>query len=80
MKNIFLVYVPPGNAEAMVHYEDNIRRKVSHERIYRYTPAALKDRLNHIFAGRPIAVWGSNASRTNRIFSCSVIASRLGVG
>lgn len=66
MKNIFLVYIPPGNAEAMVHYEDTIRRKITPERIYRFTHGALKDRLNHIFAGRPIAVWGSNASTVNR--------------
>lgn len=66
MKNIFLVYIPPGNAEAMVHYEDTIRRKVEPERIYRHIPGALKERLNKIFAGRPIAVWGSNDSAANR--------------
>lgn len=66
MKNIFLVYVPPGNAEAMVHYEDTIRHKVAPERIYRHVPGALKERLAHIFDGRPIAVWGSNDSPANR--------------
>jgi hypothetical protein len=66
MKNIFLVYIPPGNAEAMVHYEDTIHRKVAPERVYRFIRGALKERLNHIFGVRPIAVWGSNASASNR--------------
>ena len=66
MKNIFLVYIPPGNAEAMVHYEDTIRRKVAPERIYQHVSGTLKERLAHIFAGRYIAVWGSNDSSANR--------------
>ncbi|MCO6414559.1 MAG: hypothetical protein J5I92_17630 [Thiogranum sp.] len=50
----------------MVHYEDTIRKKVEPERIYRYVSSALKQRLDGIFSGRPIAVWGSNASTANR--------------
>ena len=28
MRNIFLLYIPPTNHEAVVHYEETIRRKV----------------------------------------------------
>ena len=66
MRNIFLVYIPPGNAEAMVHYEETIRQKVNPERIYRYIGADLRSRLMRIFGGRPIAVWGSQDSPANR--------------
>ena len=66
MRNIFLVYIPPGNAEAMVHYEETIRQKVSPERIYRYVGADLRGKLMRIFGGRPITVWGSQNSSANR--------------
>lgn len=66
MRNIFLVYIPPGNAEAVVHYEDTIRKKVPPEQIYRHIDGTLKERLEHIFGGRTIAVWGSNDSSANR--------------
>jgi hypothetical protein len=29
MRNIFILYMPPANMEAMVHYEDTIRKKVN---------------------------------------------------
>ena len=40
MRNIFILYMPLGNREAMVHYEDTIRKKVAPERIgfMRVTP------------------------------------------
>jgi hypothetical protein len=41
VKNIFLVYIPPSNAEAMVHYEETIRKKVLPERVYRYVDDSL---------------------------------------
>lgn len=66
MKNIFLLYIPPANHEAMVHYEDTIRRKVSPERIYRYVDQNLRRQLDSIFGGRHIAVWGSRDSDANR--------------
>lgn len=66
MRNIFLVYIPPGNAEAMVHYEETIRQKVSPERIYRHIGTDLRSRLARIFGERPIAVWGSQDSPANR--------------
>jgi len=65
-RNIFLVYIPPGNAEAMVHYEDTIRQKVTPDRIYQHAPDNLRANLQNIFKGRPIAVWGSRDSRANR--------------
>lgn len=66
MKNIFLVYIPPGNTEAMVHYEDTIRQKVSPDRIYTHIDSGLKGRLERIFGNRRVAVWGSNDSSANR--------------
>lgn len=66
MRNIFLLYIPPGNAEAIVHYEETIRQKVVPERIYRYVSPELRQRLEGLFRGRPIAVWGSRESGANR--------------
>ena len=66
MKNIFLVYIPPGNAEAMVHYEETIRQKVMPERIFRYIDDNLRSRLMRVFGTRPITVWGSKDSSANR--------------
>jgi hypothetical protein len=66
VKNIFLVYIPPGNAEAMVHYEETIRQKVMPERIFRHIDDNLRSRLMRIFGTRPITVWGSKDSSANR--------------
>jgi len=66
MRNIFILYMPPGNAEAMVHYEDTIRKKVMPERIFSQIDSALRRRLEATFGGRPIAVWGSRDSAQNR--------------
>ena len=66
MRNIFLMYIPPTNHEAVVHYEDTIRRKVAPDRIYRYVDQNLRRQLDDVFGGRPIAVWGSRDSQANR--------------
>ena len=66
MRNIFLVYMPPTNREAMVHYEETIRQRVVPERVFRYVAPDLKERLQRVFAGRPMAVWGSRDSSANR--------------
>ncbi len=66
MRNIFLIYIPLGNQEAMVHYEDTIRQKVSLDRIYKHIQPGLRERLERIFAGRRVAVWGSQDSSVNR--------------
>jgi hypothetical protein len=50
----------------MVHYEETIRRKVAPERIYRHVSPELRQRLESVFRGRPIAVWGSRDSGANR--------------
>lgn len=66
MRNIFLLYIPPANHEAVVHYEDTIRRKVMPDRIYRFVDQNTRRNLEDIFGGRPIAVWGSRNSNANR--------------
>lgn len=57
MRNIFIVYMPPGNREAMVHYEDTIKNRVSQERIFKYLDFNLQNKLRDVFGNRPIAVW-----------------------
>jgi len=66
MKNIFMLYMPPGNMEAMVHYEDTIRKKVEPERIYAHVESSVRRKLEQTFDDRRIAVWGSRNSRPNR--------------
>lgn len=66
MRNAFLLYMPPGNPEAMVHYEDTIKQKVPIHRLARFVPPEVKSRLISIFGGNPIAVWGSAAGPRNR--------------
>lgn len=66
MPNIFMLYMPPGNREAMVHYEDTIRQRVPLARISKYLPISLKQRLRDIFGDKPIAVWGSRDTVANR--------------
>jgi hypothetical protein len=66
MRNIFILYMPPGNAEAMVHYEDTIRRKVASTRILPHLDATLRKKLETIFGPNPIAIWGSRDSSANR--------------
>ncbi len=58
--------MPPGNYEAMVHYEDTIKNKVSPGRIYKYIDNNLRDRLQKIFGNGSIAVWGSRTGDNNR--------------
>lgn len=66
MRNIFILYMPPGNNEAMVHYEDTIKKKVQQERIFKYLDFNLQNKLKDIFGDRSIAVWGSRDSEANR--------------
>jgi hypothetical protein len=56
----------PGNNEQMVHYEDTIKNKVAHERIFRYIDFNLEITLRNVFGQKPVAVWGSRDSRANR--------------
>jgi hypothetical protein len=66
MRNIFILYMPPSNLEAMVHFEDTIQKKVAPDLIYSSVEPELKRRLQTIFGAKPIAVWGSNNSPVNR--------------
>jgi hypothetical protein len=66
MRNIFLLYIPLNNLEAMTHYADTIQRKVPFEQIRRFVSSTDGARLQHIFGNRPIAVWGSRDSAANR--------------
>jgi len=66
MSNVFLLYMPSGNAEAMVHYEDTIKQKVALGRITPHVSAGLRAKLLSIFGYSPIAVWGSAAGSRNR--------------
>jgi hypothetical protein len=66
MPNVFLIYMPPGNPEAMVHYEDTIKRKVPLGQIAPYVSAELRANLISIFGHAPISVWGSAGGPKNR--------------
>jgi hypothetical protein len=64
--NVFLLYMPPGNREAMVHYEDTIVKRVPLSRLSPFISDNLRNRLIGIFGPNPIAVWGSVAGSRNR--------------
>jgi hypothetical protein len=66
MRNVFLLYMPPGNAQAMVHYEDTIKKKVTLQRLSGFIGQDLRTRLISVFGSHPIAVWGSQAGSRNR--------------
>ncbi|HKS05368.1 MAG TPA: hypothetical protein VJR92_03560 [Gemmatimonadaceae bacterium] len=66
MSNVFLLYIPPGNHEARVHYEDTLVKRVPLERIGPFVKSDLKSRLRGIFGVNPIAVWGSQGGDGNR--------------
>jgi hypothetical protein len=66
IRNIFLVYMPPGNLEAMKHYQDTIRQRVSLDRVSRFVSRQEVGQLQHLFGGRPMAIWGSRDSSANR--------------
>lgn len=58
--------MPLTNSEAMVHYEDTIKHKVSQERIFKHIDHSLQNQLRDIFDQKPIPVWGSRDSTRNR--------------
>jgi hypothetical protein len=66
MHNVFFLYMPPGNAQAMVHYDDTIKQKVELGRISRLLSHDLKAKLVSVFGPNRIAVWGSQAGPRNR--------------
>ena len=67
MAGVFLLYMPPGNPEAMVHYEDTIRNKVAPQRIFQHVSPEIRATLISVFGIAPIAVWGSAGGPKNRI-------------
>lgn len=66
MRRVFLVYMPLGNAEAMRHYEDTIKTRVPMPRVAQYLTPNARSRLDKIFAGRPMAIWGSSGGKANQ--------------
>lgn len=66
MRNIFLLYMPQGNTEAMVHYQDTILNRVPLERMSPFLPSKLTAKLRGTFQTNPIAVWGSRPGPKNR--------------
>jgi hypothetical protein len=66
MPNVFLLYMPPGNPEAIVHYQDTIKNKVTVDRISRFLSGSERARLTSVFGNKRIAVWGSQAGPRNR--------------
>lgn len=66
MKKIFIMFIPLGNYEAVVHYEKTVKGRVSPDRIFKYVDFDLRQRLTGIFGNKPIAVWGSRDTENNR--------------
>lgn len=67
MANAFLLYMPPGNAEAMVHYQDTIKQGVALGRIFPHVSQRTQRQLVGIFGQGPVAVWGSTGGPRNRL-------------
>ena len=55
MTNISILFIPPGNYEARVHYEETIKERVMPDRIFRYVDADLQHTLTSIFGSKSIA-------------------------
>ncbi len=66
MTNIFILYIPRGNYEALVHYEDTIKKKVTPDRIVPHIDSNLRQKLTEIFGNKRITIWGSRDSLSNR--------------
>lgn len=65
MRNVFLLYMPPGNAVAMVHYQDTILNRVPLKRIAPFISPNVRGRLADLFGADSIPVWGSQAGPRN---------------
>jgi len=66
MRNVFLLYMPPGNPQAMVHYQDTIKNRVELRRIAGFVSQNLRAKLSSVFGSAPVAVWGSEGGPKNR--------------
>src|SRR5688500_5307618 len=58
--------MPPTNLEAMSHYEDTIKNRVTLDRVRPYLSANEIARLSDLFGDRRIAVWGSRHGSSSR--------------
>jgi hypothetical protein len=58
--------MPPGNREAMVHYQDTIKNKVLLRRISSFISRDLHAKLMSVFPSGQVAVWGSQDGERNR--------------
>src|SRR5688572_27905850 len=65
MSNVYLLYMPPGNAQAMVHYQDTIKTKVPLSRIFPHISPHLRPDLIAVFGKQPSALWGSSRCQRN---------------
>lgn len=65
-KNIFILYMPPTNPEAMRHFLDTVERGVAPAEVARFLPEPTVARLEHVFGRRPLTIWGSRDTRANR--------------
>ncbi len=65
MRNVFLLYMPPGNQVAMVHYQDTILNRVPLKRIAPFIPSNTRARLADLFGPTSIPLWGSQSGPRN---------------
>lgn len=65
-KNIFILYMPPSNREAMRHFEDTVDEGVPLAGIAEFLPSDMVARLDHVFARRLLTIWGSRDTTANR--------------
>jgi hypothetical protein len=65
-RNVFMVYMPQGNPEAMAHYRDTVENRVPLSRVAPFLSASIMSRLKSVFDGRPMAIWGSRDGPGNR--------------
>jgi hypothetical protein len=49
-----------------VHYEETIKTRVPLARVAKYLSADSRSRLDRVFAGRPMAMWGSSGGKANQ--------------
>lgn len=66
MKNIFILYMPVNNYEAMVHYQDTIVKKVDQDSVFKYLNQQQKQKIKTVFGNNKLTIWGSRDSESNR--------------
>lgn len=66
MQNIFILYIPRNNYEALVHYQDTIKDKVKPDRVFNYINSDLKSKLKSVFGNKDLTIWGSRDSEANK--------------